>query len=343
LTNDPLFNSENEYQILKYKFTEEYQSRTAHLKDANDFFIQDVDTDFQAWEEKQQEEINNTFLKIIKELNHTKTFFFGCSFDNYQYNYEKRVKAFMENYIDASEYDFIEDELKFLENILYDIQNSESAHNGYPQSGYDEFSKAYNFVSITGYKQYFFSHNKKETFLNKKQQELINKDQIIKIVSINNHRDETEQKKRKKFGIKKMTGTLNRTGNEQREIDKLVDKKEDVDQNNILKSTIEDYLEEFKEDINGDGYVKLVSALFEYFTNGIFPLLDSKINFKKINKKKVGWALKELYKSEKTEFLDIEYFRFARDNINLFAKEIIVTEEFNKSNFYKAFTSNPAK
>jgi hypothetical protein len=52
---------------------------------------------------------------------------------------------------------FIEDELKFLENILYDIQNSEAAIDGCPQSGYDEFSKAYSFVSITGYKQFFFS------------------------------------------------------------------------------------------------------------------------------------------------------------------------------------------
>jgi hypothetical protein len=112
-------------------------------------------------------------------------------------------------------------------------------------------------------------------------------------------------------------------------------------QNEFLKSTIEDHLEEFKDEINGDGYDRLVDALFDYFTTGKFPVLDSKINFKRINKKRVGWALKELYKSEKIENLDIEYFRFAQGNINLFAKEIIVKDGFNKSNFYKAFTTNP--
>ena len=113
--------------------------------------------------------------------------------------------------------------------------------------------------------------------------------------------------------------------------------------NNLLQSTIEDYLEEFKPDINGDGYIRLVDALSAYFSNGIFPILESKIIFKKINKKKLGWALKELYKSEKTDNLEIEYFRFAQENINLFEKEVIIMENFNKSNFYKTFTSNPAK
>ena len=54
-------------------------------------------------------------------------------------------------------------------------------------------------------------------------------------------------------------------------------------------------------------------------------------------------ALKELYKSEKTDNLDVEYFRFAQENINLFEKEVIATEKFNKSKFYKLFTTNPAK
>lgn len=111
-------------------------------------------------------------------------------------------------------------------------------------------------------------------------------------------------------------------------------------QNEFLKSTIEDHLEEFKAEINSDGYERLVDALSEYFTEGAFPVLNSKIIFKRINKKRVGWALKELYKSEKTEDLNIEYFRFAKENINLFADEIIVTDGFNKSNFYKLFTTN---
>lgn len=357
LTNDPLLNPENEYSILKEKFIEEYQSRTAHLKDANDFFIQDVDLEFQNWEEKQQEEINNTFLKIIKELNDNKIFFFGCSFDNYQYNYDWRLKAFLENYNDTLECDFIEDELKFLENILYDIQNSEAAHDGYPQSGYDEFSKAYSFVSITGYKQFFFSHNKKEAFLNSKRYESNHIANLNKNGSVNIPQNDIDNEKPLKFEIKsKLLKKHFKLLDKKEEVAKFrkefwdIEKKEvfngaceEDNENDLLKSTIEDYLEEFKDFLNGNGYERLVNALFVYFTNGVFPVLENKINFKRINKKRVGWALKELYKSEKTDNLDIEYFRFAKANINIFANEVLEIKDFNKSNFYKAFTTNPPK
>ncbi len=113
--------------------------------------------------------------------------------------------------------------------------------------------------------------------------------------------------------------------------------------NNHLKSTIEDYLEEFKDEINSNGYELLINALFDYFSNGTFPILTSKINFKRINKKKVGWALKELHKSEKTDSISFDYISFAKDNINLFADEILEEHNFRKSNLYKAFTTNPAK
>ncbi len=128
--------------------------------------------------------------------------------------------------------------------------------------------------------------------------------------------------------------------------DKLIDyslKNEDDSQNDIVKSTIEDYLDEFKGEIKQDGYAILVDALHLYFTEGKFPILTKKIEFIKINKKRLGWALKELYKSEKTDTLDVEYFRFAQQNINIFKNEVIVTEKFNKSKFYKLFTTNPAK
>lgn len=118
---------------------------------------------------------------------------------------------------------------------------------------------------------------------------------------------------------------------------------EDTRPNNHLKSTIEDYLEEFKEEINSNGYEILVKALFEYFTNGVFPILPTKINFKKINKKRVGFALKTLYQSEKTESISFDYLLFAKTNINLFANEIVEKHNFRKSNLYKAFTTNPAK
>ena len=90
-------------------------------------------------------------------------------------------------------------------------------------------------------------------------------------------------------------------------------------------------------------YSVLVNALYCYFTTSKFPKLERKIIFKRVNKKKVGWALKEVYKNLKTDNLDVEYFRFALENINLFEKETIKTEGFLQSKFYKAFTTNPPK
>jgi hypothetical protein len=113
--------------------------------------------------------------------------------------------------------------------------------------------------------------------------------------------------------------------------------------NDYTRSTIEDYLEDIVDDINPGDYSVLVNALYCYFTTSKFPKLERKIIFKRVNKKKVGWALKEVYKNLKTDNLDVEYFRFALENINLFEKEVIVTEGFLQSNFYKAFTTNPTK
>jgi hypothetical protein len=121
----------------------------------------------------------------------------------------------------------------------------------------------------------------------------------------------------------------------------LTPNKDVTNQNNLLKSTINDYLEEFKDEIKYDGYRLLVDALYEYFKSGEFPILSEKIEFKKINKKRVGWALKKLYQSETTDNLSIEYFRFAKDNINIFSQEVIDSSNLKKSKFYKYFTTNP--
>lgn len=113
--------------------------------------------------------------------------------------------------------------------------------------------------------------------------------------------------------------------------------------NDFIRSTIIEYLEDIIDDINPNDYRFLVDALYCYFTTSKFPKLERKIIFKRVNKKKVGWALKQCYKSILSDNLNVEYFRFAQENINLFAKEVIETESFSKSNFYKAFTTNPAK
>lgn len=165
LSNDSLFDTTNEYANLKSIFLEEFNSRTAQYPDYDYLLIANPDVNLEEWEKTEKEKLNSTFLKMVKDLNHKKTFFFGCSFSNYEYNYTNRLNQFLDNFYDATEQEFINDELEFLENILYDLQNSEGAHDGYSNSGIDNFLKAYDFISITGYNQYLFSHNKKVEFL----------------------------------------------------------------------------------------------------------------------------------------------------------------------------------
>lgn len=171
-SNDPLFDDENEYNVFKNNFIEEYNSKLAAIDIDNSSTYEELKAEFQLWEMTQKENLNTIFLKMIKELNNKKTFFFGCSFSSYEHNYPIRLNQFLENFYDATELEFINDELVFLENILYDIQNSESAHDGYSQSGIRNFLKAYDVISITGYRQYLFSHNKKVEFLEFKKDNL---------------------------------------------------------------------------------------------------------------------------------------------------------------------------
>ena len=240
LINDPLFSPESEYMILKETFIEDIHSRTAHLKDPNDYFLQEFDGDLQDWENEQKEKINKTFLKLVKELNNEYIFFFGCSFDNYRHNYDKRLNGFLELYTDASNVDFIEDELKFLENILYDIQNSEAAHDGHSLTGNDIFSKAYEFVSIVGYKQYYFSHNKKVDFLKDTLEIAVQMKEFSKPKFFANPKTIVEQEKPKTFELskklKKKLRFINISESEQKELDKLDEENEEDNQNDILKT-----------------------------------------------------------------------------------------------------------
>jgi hypothetical protein len=92
---------------------------------------------------------------------------------------------------------------------------------------------------------------------------------------------------------------------------------------------------------NCEDYDILTNSMLEYISKGSFPKLEKKIIFRQMDKKCIGWALKEIYKCFRTDKLPIELFKFAQQNINLFEKDIIVEDNFFKSRFYKSFTSKP--
>ncbi len=108
-----------------------------------------------------------------------------------------------------------------------------------------------------------------------------------------------------------------------------------------LIATIDDYLLKFKENknINDTDYQILTDALKQYFEKGTFPILNKVIKVTGLNKKKLGWALKELYSFRKSGNLSVEYLRFAKHYISTFKDTAFDENNYLKSNLYKYFTT----
>lgn len=111
--------------------------------------------------------------------------------------------------------------------------------------------------------------------------------------------------------------------------------------NNVTLSTIDEWLFEFKEEgvISESDYTILISTLLMYFERGVFPALEGKIKIGKVNKKRFGWALGQIYRSERSDNLPEEYLQFAKDRITLFENVEFDKANMTRSNLYKYFTT----
>lgn len=143
--------------------------------------------------------------------------------------------------------------------------------------------------------------------------------------------------------IKFLQETINETRNENKapyemghEVSPLDNEQSSID---LLNTTIEEWLCPFKDSISESGYSILIQALKDYFHKGKFPKLSKKIIVAKVNKKRFGWALNRIYRSQKSNPLTIEYLLFAKENISLFADVEFDELRFKESNLYKYFTT----
>ena len=115
---------------------------------------------------------------------------------------------------------------------------------------------------------------------------------------------------------------------------------EPEEENNILQSTIEDWIFVFKENMSTPDYNILVGALLQYFEKGTFPKIDKEIRINgRVNKKLFGWSLNRIYRSLADGNLPKEYLVFAKDNISLFSDVEYNDEDFFNCNLYKYFTT----
>lgn len=305
LINDPLFYESNDYVKIKNDFIEEYQSRTSHLSGDEDFLFFEADEEFTYWEETKKEEIKNEFVKLTKKLNKDNIFFFGCSFENYKNNYAKRLNLFLDNYDDTSETDFILSEKSFLENLIYDFENGTGDVYEFSKSDVEVYKKASYVVSMISYEQYCYSNNKKMSFLEQKL--LGNNNNVIDVTS----------------------------SNIQIEIPTTITNLNDSFINDIILEKLEDVL----TNVNTTQYGLLVDMLIKYFENDRVAFKVNKINLGRINKKKVGWALKEIYTTITNEGLTYEYLEFIKENVLLFKDVELNKDDFFYCNLYKYFTT----
>lgn len=111
--------------------------------------------------------------------------------------------------------------------------------------------------------------------------------------------------------------------------------------NDIIRSTIDDYLIEFKERkcIDDENYIILSDVLAEYFKLGLFKNNLPQIIVRKVAVKKFAWVLYSLFKELNDDNLDIKYLKFAKFNISLFKKVKFNENDKKKCNMYKYFTT----
>ena len=66
-SNDPLFDVENDYNILNYDFIEEYKSKKESINIHNGSKYQKLKAEFDLWEMFQLQDLNEAFLKMVKD------------------------------------------------------------------------------------------------------------------------------------------------------------------------------------------------------------------------------------------------------------------------------------
>lgn len=121
----------------------------------------------------------------------------------------------------------------------------------------------------------------------------------------------------------------------------LFEESKSVEYKSQYVEMIQDHLEEIHF-ANDGSYQNLVSALDIYFDLGVFPMPYKQINFNRVNKKKIGWALNNIYREAKpNQSLSLEYLKYAKENLSLFKQYPLDESNFRKSNLYKMFTQKP--
>jgi hypothetical protein len=108
--------NEKEYNNFMTQFEyEEIQEELKHLPP-----LEEQRKEYEESPEyKLQEKIIKSFNIEYKKLTEASTYFLGCTYHSYTTNYDNRLKAFKDLYIDAEEHNFIIDELNLIKSYNF--------------------------------------------------------------------------------------------------------------------------------------------------------------------------------------------------------------------------------
>ncbi len=93
------------------------------------------------------------------------------SLQDYIDNYDSRVDKFIKEY-EAIELDFIETEIEYFENTLWDIQHAEGSTDGFSVTGFSNFKAACDLIDEIGYEKFLYPTKNKIRFLEVKKRNL---------------------------------------------------------------------------------------------------------------------------------------------------------------------------
>jgi hypothetical protein len=158
---------------------EEYLRMPISPADSFNSFDFTIGASYVDYKEQAKEKAKKILSTEISRCNHEKIFFRGCNFKNYEHNYINRLNAFLCEYDDSSNLDFIDEEIIYYENSLFDIHHKIDSCDGKSKAGIENFKYLNRIVDSISFKQFklsidkiiSFLHNQKITIDNKKEPE----------------------------------------------------------------------------------------------------------------------------------------------------------------------------
>lgn len=116
---------------------------------------------------KDEDNIKVKRLLFKENVDENKKSYLKETAKEYSQKYKERLNCFL-NEFEADESDFINRELEYFKNTLYDLENSEASHDGHSVTGIENFLISYSVCLDIGFDKFNFSTKKKINFLESK-------------------------------------------------------------------------------------------------------------------------------------------------------------------------------